>query len=155
MDERSEIQERHFVEQVGLLYQEMGGPPIWGRILGRLLVCDPPHQSLTELATYLESSKSAVSTATRQLHTARIIERVPVPGQRGTFWRLRENVWSGLMRRRIHFLTLMRDTAKQGLEVLADAPPERRRRLDEFHAFYAFMEQQIPKLIDDWDKEHG
>lgn len=39
------FQEKHFIEDVGLLLEESGLPRMAGRILGLLLICNPPHQS--------------------------------------------------------------------------------------------------------------
>ena len=45
--------QQHFVEEVGLLFEHAGLPRMAGRILGWLLICDPPHQSPGELAEVL------------------------------------------------------------------------------------------------------
>jgi hypothetical protein len=39
-------EEREFIERSGLFYEAAGGPRTAGRILGWLLICDPPHQSI-------------------------------------------------------------------------------------------------------------
>src|ERR1035437_326450 len=49
-----------------------------GRVLGWLLVCDPPEQTAAELAEALSASKGAISGATSSLVRARQAAR-PVP----------------------------------------------------------------------------
>jgi DNA-binding transcriptional regulator GbsR (MarR family) len=61
------FEERHFVEDISLYFEQMGLPRTAGRVLGVLLISDPPAQSLTDLCTLLRASKSAVSTTTRLL----------------------------------------------------------------------------------------
>ena len=55
----------------------LGGPRTMGRVYGWLLICDPPQQSLTELARTLSISKASVSTVARQLQEGGMIERLP------------------------------------------------------------------------------
>jgi hypothetical protein len=43
--------------------------------------------------------------------------------------------------------------AEEGLRLLADADPERRRRLDEMRRFYEFFERELPAVMDRWEKE--
>ena len=66
----------HFVEDVGLLL-EQGGILAWpGRIVGWLLICDPPHQSTSQLAQVLGASKASISTMTRLLIQMGLVEQV-------------------------------------------------------------------------------
>lgn len=60
-------EEMHFVEDISLYFEQMGLPRMAGRVLGVLLICDPPAQSLTDLCERLQASKSSVSTTTRLL----------------------------------------------------------------------------------------
>ena len=79
--------QRELVEEFGLLYEEMGSTRMCGRVGGWLLLCDPPVQSLTEIAEGLGVSKAAVSGAARLLLQNHVVERVGEPGQRGDFYR--------------------------------------------------------------------
>jgi hypothetical protein len=45
----------------------------------------------------------------------------------------------------------MRQLAREGLEVLGDAPPERRAALLEMSAFADFLVEQMPKLRQEWE----
>ncbi|WP_460527165.1 hypothetical protein [Flindersiella endophytica] len=55
----SELQE--YVEEIGLYFAGVRLPRMPGRILGWLLVCDPPHQSAEELAAALQVSSGSIS----------------------------------------------------------------------------------------------
>src|SRR5688572_16675440 len=70
-------EEAEFVDRVGLFFEMAGGPRTMGRVYGWLLICDPPQQSLTELAGALSVSKASVSTVARQLQEGGMIERLP------------------------------------------------------------------------------
>ncbi|OLT19963.1 MarR family transcriptional regulator [Pseudonocardia sp. CNS-139] len=69
--------EADFVDRMGLWLEMAGGTRTMGRIYGRLMVCDPPHQSLAQLAEALGVSKASVSTVARQLQEVGMIERRP------------------------------------------------------------------------------
>lgn len=150
MSEDHHYRERHFVETMGLFYSEMGGTPMMGRVLGRLLICAPPDQSLGELSEYLGASKGSVSTVTRQLLTSGLIEKVPRPGSREAVYRLRENAWVQIMTSRLAFTRMVREHAETGLALLADRPKADRRRMEEFVAFYKFFEDRFPAVADEW-----
>ncbi len=46
---------QNWVERVAAAFaQHFGLPPITGRILGWLLICDPPEQSAAEIMGYCE-----------------------------------------------------------------------------------------------------
>ena len=45
----------------------------------------------------------------------------------------------------------MRELAREGLEVLGDAPPERRAALLEMSAFAGFLVEELPKLKQEWE----
>jgi DNA-binding transcriptional regulator GbsR (MarR family) len=75
------FEEMHFIEDIGLFFEQMGMPRMAGRILGVLLISDPPAQSITEISEKLKASKSSVSIMARLLVENGLIERVasPVP----------------------------------------------------------------------------
>ncbi|MCB9680158.1 MAG: MarR family transcriptional regulator [Alphaproteobacteria bacterium] len=151
----TDVQLAHFVEEMGLVFTEMGGSRMAGRVLGRLLICDPPHQSSAELAEALMASSGSISTVTRQLVQGGMIERIAVPGERATYFRIRPGMWAESVRVRMAMLSLMRGSAERGLELLASAPAARRRRLEEFRDFYAFMEEQTPALLEAWARKRA
>ncbi|MEJ2288705.1 MAG: MarR family transcriptional regulator, partial [Deinococcales bacterium] len=78
-----------FIEEIGLAIEGQGLPRMAGRVLGALLVADPPEQSADELVATLHASRSSVSTMTRLLEGAGLIERVSRPGDRKLYYRNR------------------------------------------------------------------
>ena len=55
--EQSQVDKQHFVEEVALVFEEIGLIRMAGRILGWLLISNPPYQSADELAEALQASK--------------------------------------------------------------------------------------------------
>jgi len=144
---------KQFVEDAGILYEEMGWPRMAGRIFGWLLLCQPPHQSAEELAKVVEASKGSISSMTRLLIQMGLVERMGIPGRRDTYYRIKPGSWSELMRSRMSHLTAIRELADRGLNLIASNDPESRRRLQELRDFHAFLEQEIPVLLDRYDHE--
>ena len=70
-------EKRHFIEDISLYFEQMGLPRMAGRVLGVLLIAEPPQQSLNDLCEMLQASKSSVSTTTRLLIEMGLIDRVP------------------------------------------------------------------------------
>lgn len=76
-----------FVEQMGILGEDGKLPRIAGRLFGVFLVETKPV-SLGELTDRLKVSKASISTNTRLLAAAGVIERVSLPGDRQDYYRL-------------------------------------------------------------------
>lgn len=150
MEQRAGIAE--FVEHFGLLFEAAGGTRMMGRMVGFLLVCDPPHQSSAQIAQALGASSGTVSTVSRQLVMGSMAERVAFPGDRATYFRLSSGGWVKIMMARMGLVTMMRQAAEQGLSVLATAPAAQRERLEEFRDFYGFIEAEMPRMFERWEE---
>ena len=72
--------ERQYVEQTAVAMEGMGMPRSWGKLLGWLLICDPPQQSSAELAEALDLSPGSVSSGTRMLENGGLIRRAVTNG---------------------------------------------------------------------------
>lgn len=142
-----------WIEDVALSLEESGVPRIAGRIVGLLMICDPPHRSSSELVSELGASKASISTMTRQLYQAGTIEKVAIPGERATYYRLASDSLERKLTKQVARMVGFHPLAQRGLELLADAPPERRERLETIQALYAFMERELPDLIARWSDE--
>lgn len=147
--------ERRFAEQMGIVGAQIGMPPMVARVLGWLLICDPPQQSLSQLAAALGVSRASVSIATRLLEAPGWIRRTAVPGGRGHFFEIVPNAFTKMPAAAM--FSLLRQTLEQGLESLPDADAPRAARLRQAHKFYAYVESEVPKMIERYriEKEDG
>lgn len=145
-----------FVEQMGLLFEQYGASRTVGRVLGWLMVCDPPEQTAGDLVRVLRASKASVSVATRLLAQTGLIERVARPGARSTHFRLRpEAVGTALITERLRAVTLFRAMVERALEALREAPPHRRERLEAMRRLYGFFERELADLLGRWQADRG
>src|SRR5271165_4776604 len=72
-----------FADHTGRFYaRRYAFPPMVGRLLGYLAVCDPPEQSIAELAEALVASRSAIAGAVKVLETIHAVRRTRVAGER-------------------------------------------------------------------------
>lgn len=144
----------HYVEEFGLFFEQFGLARTAGRMLGWLLVCDPPHQTMDELTEVLQVSKSSISTASRLLIQTGLVSKVSFPGERKDFYRISEDAWIQAWSAKNNQTTAMREMAARGLELLPD-DPNRQKRLQEMHDLYEFLEEELPKLTERWLKEQS
>jgi len=147
-------EEQRFVEEVGIVFEQTGLPRMAGRILGWLLISDPPHQSTDQLTEALMASKGSISTTTRHLIQIGLIERLSLPGVRHDYFRLRSDAWHHMIRRGlVDEIKMIRQLAEHGLELLTDKTPLTQQWLEEMRDVYTFLEREFPALLERWEEE--
>jgi hypothetical protein len=139
------VPQAEFVERVGRYWEGWGQPRTAGRILGWLMICDPPEQSSSALAVVLSVSAGSVSTTTRQLHQMGLIDRVTFPGDRVSYFRLHDHVWLRVMEVRLEGIRGLHALAQAGAEVRPTMRPD---RVDELLDMTEFMLEEWPKLME-------
>src|SRR5262249_43636604 len=108
-----------WVERVASFFAEYSGlPPITGRILGWLMICDPPEQSAGEVAEAIGASRASLTTNMRLLTASGLVRRLTRPGERTTYSRLDDDAWEKVIRRRMAYLTSFREIAQDGLRLV-------------------------------------
>lgn len=141
-------QEAELVEQMGQMLAAGGLPPVAGRVWAYLLICDPPQQSAADLAETLSASRGAISGAVRLLETAGLVRRSTRRGDRREYFDAPPGSIVSILNARLPVTTAWRRLADRGLVLLADRTPEQRARMQELHDVYAFMEQELPGMLD-------
>lgn len=155
MNDERQLEEKRFVEEVGIVFEQTGLPRMAGRILGWLIISDPPHQSTDQLTQALMASRGSISTMTRLLIQIGLIERLSLPGVRHDYFRLRSDASHCMIRRGLEDeIKMVRQLAERGLELLADKTPVTRKWLEEMRDVYAFLEREFPALLERWEEEH-
>lgn len=139
-----------YADHVGRFYaRRYGFPPMVGRLIGYLAVCDPPAQSIAELAEALLASRSAITQAVNLLETLHLIRRSRTAGERMDRVQIDMSSPQAQGLDPSEFAELG-DLAREGLEVLRDAPRERRSVLLEFEAYADFLLERIEVLRQEW-----
>jgi DNA-binding MarR family transcriptional regulator len=142
-----------FADHMGRFYaRRYAFPPMVGRLLGYLSVCDPPEQSVAELADALLASRSAIAGAIKVLEATHIVRRTRAAGKRMD--RVRIDITSPqAMGMDMTEYEELSELAREGLAVLSDATPERRAILLEMSAFADFLLEQMPLLQQRWKEQ--
>jgi DNA-binding MarR family transcriptional regulator len=145
--------ERQFAEEVGRVFEQFGLSRMAGRILGWLLICDPPCQSSAEIGAALGASKGAISMATRLLESYALVRRVAVPGKRGDFFEMTPDAFNRA-HDQLGKARIFRELMEMGLAVLGDPDSPRAERLRETRDLYAFLERELPGLMERFRAEY-
>jgi DNA-binding MarR family transcriptional regulator len=140
-----------FADHAGRFYaSRYAFPPMVGRVLGYLLVCEPREQTIAELSDALLASRSAITGALNVLERHGTVLRSRAAGERMD--RVRLNFSSAQARGfDVTEYQQLGDLAREGLEVLSDAPVERRTDLLSMAAFADFLVARMSSLQQEWE----
>lgn len=142
--------ESDYVDQVADFFVAEGLPLIPGRVIGWLLISDPPEQTPAQLASALQVSRSSISSAMRLLTPSGLVERTRRRGDRHEYFRIAPDGWSQMLMRRYAQTTAFREVTERGLELLDGASQQRRERLENVTDLYRFLETELPALLQRW-----
>ena len=141
-----------FADHVGRFYvREQNAPPVAGRVLGYLAVCEPAAQTVNELADALLASRSAVTQAVVLLESRGLVERSRARGDRVDRVAAR---LERLVAEQDYDPTSYLDTAallRRGVGLLPqDDGSGRREALAEFASLYDFLAERMPRMKEEW-----
>ncbi|HVB90857.1 MAG TPA: MarR family transcriptional regulator [Acidimicrobiales bacterium] len=135
---------QRFIEDLGGLVVDYGTPRAVVRVLGWMVVSDPPEQSAREIQEELTLSAGSVSAAVRMLADAGMLERVSHPGDRHIYYRLRPEGWALALAARLRSLVQLRQVADRALQA---AGPEADHRLLSMRDTYSRIEVRMAELL--------
>ncbi len=139
---------KQFVEKIEAFFATQHLPRMAGRLLGWLLICDPPAQSAKAIGEALAMSKGTISTITRQLMQMGLVEKVGQIGVRGEFYRIRPQASEQILLARQAEFAQLYDLSLQGLELLKNDLPEARQRMLELNRMSGMAVEEISRLVD-------
>jgi hypothetical protein len=144
-----------FTDRVAQFYaREYGFPPVAGRLLGYLLICRPPRQTLTDLSEALQASRSAITTAVALLERYHAVRRTRSAGQRADHVDLDPRALdpTGFAGESYRAQAAL---AREALGLLAEDDAPRRSVIAEAAAFYDFLAERMPDLLTEWHARRG
>jgi hypothetical protein len=137
-----------FVDDVALLYERGGHSRMAGRILGRLLVCDPPHQTAGQLAEALQASKASISTNIRVFVEIGLVERTTFPPDRRDYYLIADDVWPQAMERTLPMVVSFGDLMGRGVGLVGGGAAA--ARLRDARDFYDYYQRETRALLARW-----
>ncbi len=148
-------EEAEFADRLGLFFELLGATRTMGRVYGWLLICDPPRQSLTQLADALSVSKASISTVARQLLEGGMVERLPSPN-RQHLYRVTPGGFTSVLETQLSLMRLGIGPAEFALSVLGEDRAEQRQRVEDFRDFCEFCTQAYrDQLMQMWSEYRG
>jgi DNA-binding transcriptional regulator GbsR (MarR family) len=144
-----------YIERFGMIFESVGQAPMTGRILGWLLICNPPNQSMKDLTEVLQASKGSISTSLQVLTNLNFVEKMRIPGERRAYYRIPEGIWADMLEMRMMFISLFKQLAQDGLSLIEDAPESNKLRLNEMRDVFTFFESEFPIVIQHWKERQA
>ena len=146
---------KEFVEDFSMKIEDFGHPRIYGQILGWLLICEPAHQSFSDLTENLGISKASVSNTTRILLERELIEKVRLEGERQIYFKLKEGSLADFMEKQLRLTLDLESITSKGLEFAKKENNIDTDRLQKANDFHQFLAEQTKGLIQKYKKEHN
>lgn len=129
-----------WVERAGEFFEvNYGMPPITGRIVGWLLICDPAEQSAGEIAAAIVASRASLTTNMRALIASGLVRRLRRAGDRTAYYRVDAEAWEAVIRDRVARLAAIDRLTEAGLRLVGRASA-RAARLRATHEVFAWFE---------------
>ena len=143
-----------FIEEMGQFLGGYGMTPMAGRMLGWLLLCEPPEQTAADIADALQASRGAISGTARILTSAGFIRRTTRRGDRREYFSSPPEALDSMLSNASVVYRRLREIAEHGLAAAGDSASAE-ARLREFRDVVAFIEAELPRLIDGFLKDRA
>jgi len=107
-------EQKTLIEKYGKMLKSMGSTVAIGKVLGYLIVSEPPHHSFEEIQEDLRLSKGSVSNTLKIMEMQGLIESFTILGDRKRYFRLALENQEFLLMRQIteteRFIAIMQDS---------------------------------------------
>lgn len=119
-----------WIERVAAHLARDGVPPVAGRALAWLMICDPVEQTPKQIAGAIGASRASLTSTLRLLDGMGFLSTRTKPGSKTGYYRMADRAWERVVRRQIAGLTGFHEIAADGLALIGD-DAERAARLVE------------------------
>ena len=143
------------VERIGVGFEKLGIPPVGARVVGHLMLAEPPYLSFDELVEATQASKSSVSNAIKSLQTEGLIDYITFSGDRKRYFQLYSSTWLEIMKDRVKGFASLRQIITETVTLRSGQYPEFNHTLTEVTDLYRELEEQMIRVIEAWEKKRG
>ncbi|MCO1578872.1 MarR family transcriptional regulator [Crossiella sp. SN42] len=140
---------REFLERLAVVLSDSGYPRMAARVFSALLLSPDGKRTAADLAETLQVSPSAVSGAIKYLLHIGIANREREPGERVDHYRVRQNAWFAASTASDAIYRRFEEVSAEGVAIFGAEAPQG-SRLAETQRFFAFLRDEIPRLMRDW-----
>jgi hypothetical protein len=116
-------------------------PMIAGRILGWLMICDPPEQTAGEIAQAIGASRASLTNNLRLLSGIGFLSERTRRGDRSAYYRADEKAFDRMIQRQIESMGQLRDLLQGGADLTG--PTERGQRLRDAIEVFNWLERAL------------
>ena len=137
-------------ERAAAMLTAAGMPRMPARVMMALVGSPDEGYSAAELGERLGVSAAAVSGAVRYLQTIRIVHRISRAGDRRDRYDLIDDGWHTVVSANTPLYGMLGDF----IDAVADentGAPQSVERAREMSAFFRFLSDRMPQLLDEWD----
>jgi DNA-binding transcriptional regulator GbsR (MarR family) len=142
-----------FIEGFALKLNESGMQRMAARVFATLLTAPGGGLTAREIAETLGASAGAVSGATSYLTRTGLVERTRTPGERVDRYDIKGTSWAEVMAVETEMLLSLSSWLDKGASAVA-GDLEATDRLEATRDFFAFMADEMPKLVERWQTSH-
>ncbi|TVQ08951.1 MAG: hypothetical protein EA364_14845 [Balneolaceae bacterium] len=139
-----------YIEETGILFEQLGMTRMAGRIFGLLIVSDQNTVSFNHIQEVLNASKGSISGTTKQLIAVGFIEPVSLSGDRKTYFRISKMRAGTILKARLSLFYKFSDVIDKG-NALKEKEDEISDWLREISAFYKWLGGAVDELIIRWE----
>lgn len=112
-----------WAERVADYLASDGMPPIAGRMLGWLMICEPAEQSAAEIASAIGASRASLTNNLRLLTASGFVTKHGRAGGRTAYYRINDDAWGAVVRAQIASIGTFQAIAKDGIGLVGAGSP--------------------------------
>ncbi|MFJ3925032.1 hypothetical protein DEJ50_28600 [Streptomyces venezuelae] len=144
--------ERSFVDEVARHYHEAHGVT-WekGRVMAWMIISDPAEQTMAQICAAVDAAPESIEQLLEQLTLAGLYTRTGGDGEEPRY-RLVDNGYPKAVSDTFASWPEYHRIFQYGLEVLADATPERRRRIAEIEELFRHIVGDLADMSARWER---
>jgi DNA-binding transcriptional regulator GbsR (MarR family) len=144
--------QKKIIQKIGIAAEKDGLQPAAARIIGLLYVSDKPELTFEEIMEALQISKSATSNALNLLlHTGRL-EYITFSGDRKRYFRIKVSDWREGFAKKLEDMTSFNLLLKEVLKERTTETVEFNKSLEELADFMAYINNELPGLLEKWEQ---
>lgn len=143
-------EQRELIERMGVFYEQHGVPPMEGRIMSLLVVCDEPELTFDQIRELLGISKSTTSSALNMLQTTQRVVYRTKPGDRKRYFSSNIIRWQESFTENFQKFFEVIKIMKEALAQRTQNTPEFNRQMADFIEFIEYMSIEFPRLYMEW-----
>ena len=148
MRKDTEKETREMVEKIGVFLVKAGElQPVCARIIGYLLISEPPQKTFDEILNYLQASKSAISQGINLLLSHDYIDYMTFPGDRKRYFKLNYNSWLNILKKKMSIYSHLKVLFQEILKHRSNKYEEINNQLETLIAFFEIFEKEIPVIF--------